>query len=203
MSKTVNTPKGTSLPLISLKGKDYLMVAHRFVWFNEVETKFDIDTKFLHLDDEQTVCQAKVVVKDKDGNVIKSASATKRETKKDFSDHTEKAETSAVGRALAMLGYGTQFAIADLDEGDRLADSPVANTKATSGYANTKIATPEVKSVTLTNAAIVAVATPAVQATPETAGKTSYRKPTKRAAEAVTAPAVSNGASADSGDGWN
>ena len=55
--------------------------------------------------------------------------STKRETKKDFSDHTEKAETSAVGRALAMLGYGTQFAISDLDEGDRIVDSPVLDTR--------------------------------------------------------------------------
>ena len=36
----------------------------------------------------------------------------------------EKAETKAVGRALAMLGYGTQFA-PELDEGERIVDSPV------------------------------------------------------------------------------
>jgi hypothetical protein len=69
---------------------------------------------------------------DKDGKVKKSATATKRETKKDFSDHTEKAETSAVGRALAMLGYGTQFALSDLDEGNRLADSPLSDIKSES-----------------------------------------------------------------------
>jgi hypothetical protein len=28
-----------------------------------------------------------------------------------------------------LLGYGTQFAIADLDEGDRIVDAPVVNTK--------------------------------------------------------------------------
>jgi hypothetical protein len=36
-----------------------------------------------------------------------------------------KAETKAVGRALAMLGYGTQFA-PEMDEGERIVDSPVA-----------------------------------------------------------------------------
>lgn len=130
MSKTFTTPKGTALPLTNLKGKDYLMVAYRIQWMNEEVPSFDIHTEFLLITDEQTVAKATIAVADKDGKIIKKATATKRETKKDFSDHTEKAETSAIGRALAMLGYGTQFAIADLDEGERLADSPLAEVKA-------------------------------------------------------------------------
>jgi len=130
--KTVTTPKGTSLPLANLKGKDYLLVAHRLQWFNETETNFRIETDFILVTDEQTVARAVVTVFDKEGKEIKRASATKRETKKDFPDHTEKAETSAVGRALAMLGYGTQFAISDLDEGNRIVDSPLVDPKAAS-----------------------------------------------------------------------
>lgn len=128
--KTVKTPLGTELPLVNLKGKDYLMVAHRLQWFNEVAEKFYIDTDFLQITDDQTVARAKVTVFDKDGRELKHATATKRETKKDFPDHTEKAETGAIGRALALMGYGTQFAISDLDEGSRLADAPVVNVKA-------------------------------------------------------------------------
>jgi len=128
--KTVKTPKGTDLPLINLKGKDYLQVAHRLVWFNEVSERFRVETDFVLITDEQTVARAKVSVFNNEGIEIKMATATKRETKKDFPDHTEKAETGAIGRALALMGYGTQFAIADLDEGSRLADSPVVNTKA-------------------------------------------------------------------------
>lgn len=130
MAKTVKTPAGTELPLVNLKGKDYLMVGHRLQWFNEIEKHFDISTEFLLVTDEQTICKAHVVVKDTEGNVLRQAQATKRETKKDFPDHTEKAETSAIGRALAILGYGTQFALSDLDEGQRLADSPVVDVKA-------------------------------------------------------------------------
>lgn len=129
MSKTVKTPAGTELPLVNLKGKDYLMVGHRLQWFNEIEKHFDITTEFLLVNDDQTICKAHVVVKDVEGNVLRQAQATKRETKKDFSDHTEKAETSAIGRALAILGYGTQFALSDLDEGQRLADSPMVDVK--------------------------------------------------------------------------
>lgn len=127
--KSVKTKKGTELPLMSLKGKDYLMVAYRLQWLVEEEPNFKIETKFHEITDGQTVCTAHVSLLNEKGEVTKSATGTKRETKTDFSDHTEKAETGAIGRALAMLGYGTQFAIADLDEGSRLADAPVVNLK--------------------------------------------------------------------------
>jgi hypothetical protein len=38
------------------------------------------------------------------------------ETPKDFGDYIEKAATKALGRALAQLGYGTQFVGFELDE---------------------------------------------------------------------------------------
>jgi hypothetical protein len=134
MSKTVKSPKGNDLPLTNLKGKDYLMVAYRIQWLNEDPSvgSFDIQTSFSQISDEQTVAHCKVILYDTTGKFLRAATATKRETKKDFSDHTEKAETSAIGRALAMLGYGTQFAIADLDEGERLADSPLVGGSVTS-----------------------------------------------------------------------
>lgn len=127
--KTVKTPKGTELPVISLKGKDYLQVAHRLQWFNETETNFNIETNIIRAEKDESIIQAKICVTNAAGMVVKSASATKREDAKGFGDHLEKAETGAIGRALALLGYGTQFAIADLDEGTRLADSPVIDVK--------------------------------------------------------------------------
>lgn len=47
------------------------------------------------------------------------------ESVRDFGDYSEKASTKSLGRALLMLGYGTSFA-AELDEGDRIVDAPVA-----------------------------------------------------------------------------
>lgn len=125
MSDVVVTKKGTHLPLLNLKGKKYLMIAYRIQWLNEEVENFSITTEFLIMTDEETVAKATVVLMDKDGKVIKTTTATKRETKKDFSDHLEKAETAAIGRAVSILGYGTQFALSDLDEGNRLADSPL------------------------------------------------------------------------------
>ncbi len=125
MSNSVKTSKGTELPLLKLKGKDYLQVAHRIQWFNEEAARFRVDTDFLQISEERSVARAKVTVFDKDGQELKYATATKQESKKDFPDFIEKSETGAIGRALALLGYGTQFALSELDEGDRLADSPV------------------------------------------------------------------------------
>ena len=119
--KTVKTSKGTELPLISLKGKDYLQVAHRLVWFREERPNWSLETDFLTLTDSHAI--AKAIVKDEQGRII--ATAHKREDKGHFADFLEKAETSAIGRALALVGYGTQFA-EELDEESRIVDSPVA-----------------------------------------------------------------------------
>lgn len=124
---SVKTKKGTLLPLVNLKGKSYLMVAHRLQWLAEEYENYTIDTEFLSVTDDQTVAKATICLYSKEGQLIRRATATKRETKKDFSDHTEKAETAACGRALAMLGMGTQHALSDLSEGERLADSPVTS----------------------------------------------------------------------------
>jgi hypothetical protein len=50
------------------------------------------------------------------------------ETQADFADFCERAETRAVGRALALAGFGTQFVGQDLTEGGHVADAPVATT---------------------------------------------------------------------------
>lgn len=186
--KTVSTPKGTQLPLIQLKGKDYLQVAHRLIWFNEVVPKFDINTQFLHLDDDQTVCKAVIVIRDDNNNIVRSATATKRETKKDFPDHTEKAETGSIGRCLAQLGFGTQFALADLDEGSRIVDAPVmdirTNTVDYRGVNNTAIVAPSVTFTTdqvLPSGSVQGVVTSVTELAP----KTSFRKPPRPSAPAV------------------
>ncbi len=174
--KTVRTRSGTELPLISLKGKDYLMVAYRIQWMNEDVPNFTIETNFSFVDDEQTIAHAKVTILNEKNEVVKSASASKRETKKDFTDHTEKAETAAVGRALAMLGYGTQFALSDLDEGERLADSPLAATKVSTGYNTTK-----------------------ESATPTTTARSSFRKPKKTDVVTTAVTEVANDSSGSGG----
>jgi uncharacterized protein involved in propanediol utilization len=127
MNKTVKTPKGTELPLINLKGKDYLQVAHRLQWLNEAVENFTIETVIIKAEKDESIVRSIVTLFSKEGKVIKSVSATKREDAKGFADHLEKAETGSIGRCLALCGFGTQFAVSDLDEGDRIVDAPVTN----------------------------------------------------------------------------
>lgn len=58
-------------------------------------------------------------------DMTKRASMVKTEKAVDFADFVEKANTGAIGRALAVIGFGTQFTGTDLDEGNRIVDAPV------------------------------------------------------------------------------
>ena len=111
--------------MMKLKGKDYLQVAWRLVWFREDHPDWCIDTSVLVEDAEHAIFKA--VICDESG--AQKSSGHGSESKRDFGDYLEKAETKAVGRALAMLGYGTQFAADELDEGERIVDSPIARVK--------------------------------------------------------------------------
>lgn len=124
---------------------DYLPVQWRLVWFREKCPNGTIETEMVHLDidretEEETIAWNsetrrsekvtkrangfaifRAIAKDGKGGV---ATGTKSEKAASFPDYIEKAETGAVGRALAALGYGTQFA-PELDEQHRIVDAPV------------------------------------------------------------------------------
>jgi hypothetical protein len=99
---------------------DYLPVAARIAWFRKEHPDWSIITKAVRLANKAVVMKA--TIKDASGRVI--ATARKKETEAGFPDYIEKAETGAIGRALAMCGYGTLQA-PEFDEQDRLADTPV------------------------------------------------------------------------------
>jgi len=143
--------------LIQIKGRngiaDYLPVQWRLVWFRSVYPNGSIETEMLHYDANQEVeavtevwneekQQAEKVVKRSKGMAIFKAVAkdgqggvgtgTKSETAANFPDFIEAAETGAIGRALASLGFGTQFA-PELQEEHRIVDSPVVRSQTSSG----------------------------------------------------------------------
>jgi hypothetical protein len=112
--------------LMNLKGKDYLPVAARLIWLNEEAPRYTIQSQILKLEDTYAIVQATVTVFDDTGSAIKTASATKREDKTHFPDYLEKAETGSIGRALGMLGFGTQFA-PEFDESSGLLETRVVD----------------------------------------------------------------------------
>ncbi len=127
--KSFKTERGTELPLLNLKGKEYLQVMHRLVWFREKYPTGVIKTQILEHSgqgkDEFFICRAEIYTPAEGApGVHLVATGHKREAVGSFADALEKAESGSIGRALAMMGIGTQFAADDLDEGDRLADSP-------------------------------------------------------------------------------
>ena len=105
-------------------GRYYLPVSARLVWFRDEHPDWRVETEPLELDVERGIAIFRARVMDEQGNVL--ATGTKMETREGFADFIEKAETGAIGRALAVAGFGTQFA-PELSEGGVVhpVDSPV------------------------------------------------------------------------------
>ncbi len=145
--KYKTTEKGTQLPLLNLKGKDYLQVAHRLVWFREVYPDGIIKTQLVEHQNEGALLRAEIYIPTANGSHGLVATAYKAENKAGFADYIEKAETGAIGRALAMAGFGTQFE-PEFDEGMRLADAPTTvATRATDATVQAETSTTETKEV--------------------------------------------------------
>ena len=109
--------------LIDLRGKQYLEVAWRLVWFREQHPQGSIITSMISA--EPLVMRCEVILDDR---IIATGhgSADAGGKKVVWSGREiEKAETAAIGRALAAAGFGTQFS-GEYDDAqdDHLADSP-------------------------------------------------------------------------------
>ena len=121
-----------------IQGKDYLPVRWRLVWFHQdtgpragyvtVELEHDRQAGFAKFftiawdgnDESWRHVNIRGVEIDVCGRV---ATGEGSETRADFNDYYEKAATKSLGRALAGLSFGTQFA-PELDEKHRVVDTP-------------------------------------------------------------------------------
>ena len=108
--------------LSTIKGQDYLEVKWRLAWLRSEQPDAVISTLLVSHDNDRAIFSAKVDLPN--GG---SATGWGSETAGSFGNYIEKAETKAIGRALAALGFGTQFCM-DFDDGPEtgvLADAPV------------------------------------------------------------------------------
>jgi hypothetical protein len=121
------TPFEPSRYLIQISGRDYLEVKWRLLWLRTMNPDAQIETELVRDDGATALFRARVTLPS--GGV---STGWGSETYQDFGDYVEKAETKALGRALAALGYGTQFCRDfDFDSEDRgrVVDSPVDITR--------------------------------------------------------------------------
>ncbi len=122
--------------LRKLGGKEYLEVKWRLLWLRTEHPDAVMQTEMVRLEDDFALFKAHVAIPG--GG---EATGWGSETRQDFFDFIEKAETKALGRALAALGYGTQFC-EDFDfaagsaGNGHVVDSPVAAARPINGSAN-------------------------------------------------------------------
>jgi hypothetical protein len=90
--------------LRNLNGREYLEVKWRLLWLRTEHPEALVQTELVKHGAGLALFRARVSIPG--GG---EASGWGSETADDFGDYIEKAETKALGRALAALGYGTQF----------------------------------------------------------------------------------------------
>lgn len=110
--------------LVKLQGgRFYLPAAYRLVWFRDECPDWGITTQLVEGGHGAGFATVQATIFSPDGRIV--ASGMKTETRQDFpAGWVEKAETGAIARALAVAGFGTQFAPELEDDGSRPADSP-------------------------------------------------------------------------------
>ncbi len=102
--------------IVKIHGKEYLTVAKRVSNFrsNEKYQNYSLETEVVELDDQKVVMKASI--SNENGRVIATGHAEEKRASSMINKTSalENCETSAIGRALASLGFGgTEFASAN------------------------------------------------------------------------------------------
>ncbi|QDP56033.1 MAG: hypothetical protein Unbinned4409contig1001_52 [Prokaryotic dsDNA virus sp.] len=102
----------------NIRGKQYVEVNERIKFFRQEEQykNWGIHTEFPMLNEVECLCRASIV--DSDGHTVAVGHAHEVRTASNINktSYVENCETSAVGRALAMLGIGIDTSIASANE---------------------------------------------------------------------------------------
>lgn len=118
-------------------GKRYVTVSQRVKGFRQLLPSGSIQTKILKLSNGECIMQATIF--DEEGRILSTGIACEVEGSSSINatSYIENCETSAVGRALAMLGIGSETSISSYDEvrdaketrGEITVNSSIAPTK--------------------------------------------------------------------------
>lgn len=102
----------------NIRGKQYVEVNERIKFFRQEEQykNWTLMSEFTHLDADVAVCKATIA--DDKGRVVSTGHAHEERGSSNINktSFVENCETSAIGRALAMLGIGIDTSIASANE---------------------------------------------------------------------------------------
>lgn len=132
-----------TLRTTDIKGKDYVEVNERIKAFRMLIPDGTIETHII--EDSDGICTIKAIIRDSQGKVLATGHAQEKENSTfiNKTSYVENCETSAVGRALGMLGIGIDTSIASAEEvGNAIAQQ---GTKQMEEVANSKIDAKKVK----------------------------------------------------------
>src|SRR2546423_607674 len=114
MSQQQTRPTAKPTGIVEIGGKQYETVALRIKKFREAHPDYPVVTTILHRDAEVVIMHA--AISNPDGRVLGTGHAEewRKSSTINKTSAIENAETSAIGRALANLGFGgTEFASAN------------------------------------------------------------------------------------------
>lgn len=112
------TNKDLKEKAIDIKGKQYVLVSDRILAFNEEYPKGSIEThaQLKEIGDDFVYIVNAIVSPEEGRKFCGSSQAVVGEGYINKTSALENAETSAVGRALAMMGIGVLDSVASVDE---------------------------------------------------------------------------------------
>ena len=99
-----------------IKGKDYAEVNQRIKAFRMIYPTGSIATELLS--NENGICVFKATISDENGELLATGTAYEKEASSfiNKTSYIENCETSAVGRALGMCGFGIDTSVASYEE---------------------------------------------------------------------------------------
>jgi len=110
-----NFTGNNNMKSVDIKGKQYVMVNERIKEFRKLHPSGQILTQVMANADGQILFQAKIMV---DGVLVATGHAYEKEDSSfiNKTSYIENCETSAVGRALGILGIGIDASLASAEE---------------------------------------------------------------------------------------
>ena len=108
-----------TLPTVDIKGKDYVLVKDRVLYFNDTYTNGSIQTELVSpIESKIVVVKATVTpdVKNPSRTFVDYSQAVIGQGMVNMTAALENASTSAIGRALGLMGIGVVESIASADE---------------------------------------------------------------------------------------